>query len=258
MTQGDYQDEQDSTPDYAQPNLVSSSALAASLDRLPMLGDDVYLRMQAFNVSVVDHLLMQTEHEALQTQFRNDRVRGDCLVMLSALTPMWFFSAYELLRTWRARCRDLITWADNGGLALKLKAYAQDEGFTDFGKEVRAEQVERVMNDPLLVEALRGALDVTHYTFTRLEHIRIALAKHEVANSKGAPAHSPGYGRMNRWCGSLEYELVRDGVTYDVVCRRDIADALRSTDTSNRPSKEELSSFNAFMKGRRNGAGLWD
>lgn len=229
--------EEADVPNYAPLEEISSTALAGALRKLPMLGDDMYLRMQAYNVSVVDHLLMQMEQDALQLEFAEDRVPGELLWMLSALTQMWFFSLYELLRTWRSRCWDLIKWGESGGLAQKLKSYAQTDGYTDVGKEIRAEQIKRVIDTPALIEDLRSALDATHITFTRLAHVRMSLAKHEVAGSKGRPARSPGYARLNKWCGSLEYELVRGQITYDVVCRRDIADALRADVLSDPPSK---------------------
>lgn len=252
MNDADFPDDfedRDDTPVYAAPEDIEPSALARSLCSLPILGDDVYLRMQAYNVSAVDHFLIGMEREALARYFHDDRVPPDLLQLLSALTQMWIFSAYELLRTWRSRARDIIKWAESGGLAQKLKSYERTTDDRDFGRRLRASQIKKAMDDPGYVELLRAALDVTHITFTRLEHVRVSLAKHEVAKSKGQPALYPGYGRLNTWCGALEYELARGRVSYDLLCRRDIADALRAVETSERPSKEHLAAFDAFMKG---------
>lgn len=246
---GDAEEYGDDGPDYAALKDIHPNALAIGLCRLPLLGGDVYLRMQAQNVSMVDHLLMGMEQEALQREFAEDRVPGDLLMLLSALTQMWIFSVYELLRTWRGRTRDIIKWAESGGLAQKLKSYEQTGEYHDYGKELRAKEIKKAMEDPGHLDELRAALDVTMMTYTRLEHVRVSLAKHVVAKSNDQPAHAPGYARLNKWCGALQYELARGHVSYDVVCRRDIADALRTIDMSSRPSKEDLEAFDAFMKG---------
>ena len=86
---------------------------------------------------------------------------------------------------------------------------------------------------------------------SRLEHLRIGLAKHEVRGLKNSIAFAP-VGRINMWCGSLDYEIGSGNVVLDVVSRRDIADSLRgTTDHSSLPSEEHLKSFDNFMKGPR-------
>jgi len=61
-----------------------------------------------------------------------------------------------------------------------------------------------------------------------IEIFRMNLAKHCAPGKDGIMPRAPGYGRINRWCGSMDYELIdRDGY-YITMNRRDIADALRA------------------------------
>ncbi len=250
MTQDEYDGGYNDPPDYAESSEIHPTDLAMGLRSLPLLGSDLYLRMQAHDVSAVDHFIMSLEEQAQEQELQDDRVAPEHLMLLSALTQMWIFSVYELLRTWRARAKDLIKWSENGGLAKKLATYEKQSNPFHLANDLRAEEIKTVINDPTVVDQLRAALDITHILFTRLEHLRVSLAKHVVARSNDQPALSPGYARLNTWCGSLEYELARGMVTYDVICRRDIADALRSISTAERPTKEELKEFDAFMKGK--------
>ena len=61
------------------------------------------------------------------------------------------------------------------------------------------------------MEAIRQDLKRTHFLFARLEAVRVSLAKHEMRRKRNAVAAQPGYGRINRWCGALDYE-VENGV----------------------------------------------
>lgn len=234
-------------PRYPRAESIGASDLADALCRLPMLGDDLFLRMQAYNLSSVDHMIMGMEQEALRQSFRDDRISPDLLQLLSALTQMWIFASYELLRTWRSRIKQIIKWAENGGLASKLEVYERPARHRDLGNDLRASELRAVMSDPSLLDALRRGLIVTHVTFTRLHHLRITLAKHEIPNTKAKSAHMPGYARVNSWCGALEYHLSKSGTTYAVLCRRDIAEELRGVVGAVPQSADELAAFDAFM-----------
>ena len=76
--------------------------------RLHLLGDDPYLRMQAYNLSIVDQFIMQIESELLRSWFQEEQRSPADGMFVSAQSQMWIFAAYELLRTWRERSKDVI------------------------------------------------------------------------------------------------------------------------------------------------------
>jgi hypothetical protein len=119
-----------------------------------------------------------------------------------AQSQMWIFAAYEVVRTWRQRAKEMIKWHDNGGLQLKLDTLEADQGFVHDGNLRRASMVREVIADPSIVGRLRDDLKRTHILFARMEYLRVSLAKHEVRGSANAPAMAPGYGRINAWCGA--------------------------------------------------------
>jgi hypothetical protein len=217
--------------------------------------DDPYLRMQVFNLSVVDQFVMGLECDVLRRLHSEDRTPGPEAMFLNALSQMWIFAAYELLRTWRERAKEVIKLQENGGLTLKIDALNKDLGFRHVGREIRADQLRAVLTDPAGINKIREDLRLTHITFARIEFIRIALAKHEVRGKGKSIAYAPGYGRINTWCGSLDYQLENNGAILGNISRRDIADELRLlSDRKNPPTDDELASFDAFMKGPPSGS----
>jgi hypothetical protein len=68
----------------------------------------------------------------------------------------------------------------------------------------------------------------------------------------GAGRFAPHYGRINSWCGALDYELNNGRYILGYINRRDIADSLRAIPSLSVPNDEELGSFDAFMKGPLN------
>src|SRR5688500_9927863 len=81
------------------------------LRELPLL-DEVFLGMQALNIHLVDGYLEQLEAELLQEYIERERTPTESALFVSALSQMWVFATYELLRTWRQRVRDVLRWAD--------------------------------------------------------------------------------------------------------------------------------------------------
>ena len=71
---------------------------------------------------------MGVEHHTLQEYIQTDRTPPEAM-FLNAQSQMWIFAAYELLRTWRARAKDIIKWAENRGLEMKAKSLEEDQGF---------------------------------------------------------------------------------------------------------------------------------
>jgi hypothetical protein len=241
-------DDYDQMLDYREPRDIASSELSGALSALHLLGDDPYLRMQTHNLAVVDHFIMRLEFELLQASIQEERLPPVNAMFLSAQSQMWIFAAYELLRTWRQRAKDVIKWHTNGGLHYKIEGLEREIGYVHVGRQTRATQLRRILEEPKLVEKIDEDLRTTYIPFTRIEFIRIALAKHEVRGNNKSIAYEPGYGRINQCCGSLEYELEKDGVILGNISRRDIADELRAiSDRSSVPSEADLARFDASM-----------
>jgi hypothetical protein len=244
--------ENDDVPDYRDPDDIPESELRIALCGLNLLGDDPYLRMQALNLSIVDQFLMGLEYDTLQKLNDEESTPIPEATFLSAMSQMWIFAAYELLRTWRQRAKEVLKQVQSGGLAQKVEALERSAGKVHVAQQIRALQFRRALNDPDIGGKISDDLRAIHIPMSRLEHLRIGLAKHEVRGQRNSIAFAPGYGRINMWCGSLDYEIGSGNVVLDVVSRRDIADSLRgTTDHSSLPSEEHLKSFDTFMKGPR-------
>ncbi|MCY3841104.1 MAG: hypothetical protein OXH09_21075 [Gammaproteobacteria bacterium] len=99
------------------------------------------------------------------------------------------------------------------------------------------------------IEAISDDLKRTYIPFTRLEAIRVSLAKHEVRKRHNSVALHPGYGRINQWCGALDYEIELGRTSLGTINRRDIAEEIRAFPRMDVPSDEDLASFDAFMRG---------
>jgi hypothetical protein len=223
-------------------------ALGNALCGLAPLGDDPYLRMQAMNVSTVDKWLMSLEAK-VRTARLDEEKDHETEFFLSALSQMWLFSTYELLRTWRERASDILKWSRTGGFALKIAALEIEDGSPQLNREAFAEVVKRAAADPQYVSAIAEDLDRTHILFRRLEFVRIALAKHQVLGNEKHFAPSPGVARVDMWTGSMSYELSKGRLSLGELRRRDVGDELRALATDRSvPSKDELARFDAYLK----------
>lgn len=112
----------DGESEFGQPEEIDPTALNAALCNLQLLGNDPFLRMQAFNLSMVDQFIGDLERQLLQKLIDEERTPLPDAAFLSAQSQMWLFAVYELLRTWRERAHEMLKWAHNGGLQLKLAA----------------------------------------------------------------------------------------------------------------------------------------
>jgi hypothetical protein len=241
--------EDNEEPGYRRPNEIQLSELHTALSRLELF-DDPSLRMQAVNLAIVDQFITELEYGLLKKLVEEDGTPSETVFVL-AQSEMWIFAAYELMRTWRQRAKEMIKWHENGALDTKLKHYEKKLEYPHFANEIRAHQIRRVLQKPELVQKMNADLRLIHMAFVRLEAIRISIAKHEVRGQKGSLAMMPGYGRINRWCGSLDFEL-EDG-THSLGClsRRDIADDIRALAIKDVPTEGENQKFDSFMRGPR-------
>lgn len=89
-----------------------------------------------------------------------------------------------------------------------------------------------------------------HMAYSRLSMIRVSLTKHETRGKKNSIANTPGYGRLNMSCGSLDYELETGRFVLGTISRRDIADSLRALAANEDPQDDStLAQFDAAMRG---------
>jgi hypothetical protein len=229
---------------YAPIEEIDWGALRSALYSLQFF--DPYLGMQATNLSLVDQFITGLEYTALR---EDDESRDiEALIFLNAQSQMWIFAVYELLRTWRGRVKDVLKWHQNGGLTLKIKALRKEKGFLHLREQFLADELERVRRDPTIVDRIREDLRLTHVLFSQIEFLRVSLAKHEVSGKAKSVASAPGYGRLNMWCGSLDYEMEAGQIILGMLNRRDIADGIRAfLDRGDIPSTETLSAFDEFM-----------
>lgn len=236
-------------PQYRLPEAIAQSELREALVSLALFGSDPNFRNQAFNIALVDGFVMNLELNLLRQQFQEERTPVAEAAFVSAQSQMWIFAAYELMRTWRQRCKDIVRWADNGGLEAKLAHLKRKIAYVHFGREFRARQIEQVLASPPLLQKIRDDLRRTYIPFARMEAIRISIAKHEIRGQKNSVALMPTHGRINRWCGSIDFELENEGAIMGTISRRDIADELRNIPNLPLPTDEEIRSFDEFMRG---------
>jgi hypothetical protein len=234
--------------EYRQPQTIDPSELREGLQSLALFGSDPNMRQQAFNLGLIDGFAMQLETQLLKKQLHEEPFLPES-AFLNAISQMWIFAAYELMRTWRQRASDMTKWAENGGLQTKLDQLRKETGFTHFGREMRARQIEQVISDPALVGQIRSDLRKTHIPFARMEAIRVSIAKHEVRGRPKSVALMPTHGRINMWCGSLDYELSLDSVSMGTISRRNIADDIRAIPQIAEPTDEDIKSFEQYMRG---------
>ncbi len=138
-------------PPYAPASSLDSSQLRRALTDLNLLGDDPFLRMQAFNLGMIDDWLIGLEQGVLKALAREDGTPLPEAAFLSAQSQMWLFAAYELIRTWRQRCRDMIKWSESGGLQPKLSELERTLGYPHCQRRSKISPPGRSKTSPLNV-----------------------------------------------------------------------------------------------------------
>ncbi|MDA4848590.1 hypothetical protein [Hoeflea poritis] len=146
----------DQEPSFRSHTEITPHELTSALHSLVLLRNDVYLGLQVTNLTVVDQFIMNLENQTLQEYIQTDKTPPTTL-FLNAQSQMWIFAAYEFLRTWRARARDIIKLANNGGLELKATSLEEDQGYLHAGREMRAKQLREIAADPSIIETIKIA-----------------------------------------------------------------------------------------------------
>lgn len=131
-----------------------------------------------------------------------------------------------------------------------IKIRRINSGYLHPSREIRANQLQRILDNPETAAEIAVDLQRSHIDFRRLEYLRISLAKHEIAGKKNLVAYAPGYARIHRDTGFLEFELANEKYIIGYITRRDITDEIRIRAAKAPPqSDDELASFDSFMKG---------
>ena len=243
-------------PQYQAASEITWLTLYQALCNLSLFGDDSFLRMQASNLAIIDQWLTQLEYDLLHKLMEDERTPALEATFVSAQSQMWIFAAYELMRTWRQRAREVVKWAGEDALTQKLATFEDKQESSHFGRDIRASQIRDVIADPSRVKATQHDLKRTYIPFRRVEAIRVSLAKHEVWKNKNSVALRPGYGRINSECGALDYEIENEGDIIDYISRRDIADDIRARLADDHvPSEKEIAAFDESMRLLRHKAG---
>ncbi len=220
----DYHDELPYVPE----DQLDFAVITMGLKRLPFFRDDTYLGMQAMNVGVVDALITSQEYVLLRKQFDEEPTAMDLAYLISALSQMWIFALYEVLRMWRDRRFEFMKLAKAGGIDSKLDAFNSADELSGT-IEVRKQQLKQYRDEAAYRVEIESVWTKLESAYRIVELFRMNLSKHAAPGKDSVMPRAPGYGRINRWCGAMDYELIDKEGDYSTMNRRDIADALRVT-----------------------------
>lgn len=228
---------------------IGPNELFEALRALAGFNDNPFLVIQGQQLALVDNLLNGMEERALRGMADDEKPMTQ-RALLGALSPMWIYAAYELLRTWRQRCEEIVRLAASGGFDLKAQHLERETNYHHHDRELRAEQLRTARDNPEIVQRMKDDLTRTEIGFTIIEFIRVALAKHEVSSkAKNKPiAFAPGLALPDRYTGSMVYELSNGGSIIGFHSRRDLAETIRSFPTAPIPSKEDLDGFREYLR----------
>lgn len=219
---------------YTPLDELDFSLITSGMKWLPFFEDDLFLGMQAMNVGIVDSIITQQEYSLLREWIEIERTPGGSAMAVSALSQMWIYGLYEVLRLWRDRRYQFIKLFENGGVDLKISSMPEDEPVNPT-IETRKKQLLRFKQDTCYRDRIEKTWANIEPVYRMAELYRINLAKHAAPGKDAVIPRSPGYGRINRWCGSLDNELVDKDGHYVTMNRRDIAEGLRAAiDTANK------------------------
>lgn len=210
-----------------------SSGLAESLQSLPLIEDDPYLRMQAFNLEVVSKILDDMESSLLREYLETDGTPSS-VIIVSAVSQLWVFGIYELLRTWRQRAFDVLKFGHRvakvdqtvieKAISEKVEQLNAASADPEFGSPWVVQAYELAGRDPEFHKRVQLALDRSERAFRKLEALRVHLAKHEVPKSKGVYGMAPGYGRIDESTGSIFWQVPLGNMEVDMISRHSLRD----------------------------------
>jgi len=209
-----------------------------ALMSLPFFIDNIYLSMQAQNIAVVDAYLRDLEQGLVIECWNTERTPVSSAVFVAALSQMWVFAAYELLRTWKQMAQEIIIDIESpapnpeasdqtkSGRSRRIKKVKRTK-VSEESVEYYNDSLSKAASNPDIIKAIQHSRDAIKPAFRRLTEIRIALAKHEVAGAASVHAHAPGYSRIDTTTGSIYWMVDKKDGTSEIISRRDLADDIQ-------------------------------
>lgn len=203
---------------------------------IPMT-DDVFLGLQAQNLARVEmSVLREWERKVLDEQ-RSDpgNYQGPRFRELLALSQMWVFGVYELLRTWRERARELLKFEEKlKSLATRGERDAYLKKLVDEANE-RARHIEigavdypehiAKVGDAAFMQSIKDYEEKTKDLWLELSAVRMPAAKHQLPGKDKLPAQTPGLGLPSPYTGSIHWKvLVGKEREQREIGRRELAD----------------------------------
>ncbi|AEL06923.1 hypothetical protein VDF98_16250 [Xanthomonas campestris pv. raphani] len=119
---GDDRNYYDETAPYEGLNEIDFSIITMGMKWLPFFEDDLHLGMQAMNAGIADSVITQMEYKLLREWFEIERTPFESATAVSALSQMWIYALYEVLRMWRDRRFEFNKLFDNGGMLSRSGA----------------------------------------------------------------------------------------------------------------------------------------
>lgn len=210
---------------YKSLDQLNFGIITTHITKLPFFEDDVFFGMQAMNVGIVDQIITQYEYALLHEYNKIERT-SDSTMAVSALSQMWIYALYEVLRMWRDRKFEFEKLRTNGGIKQKVKNMVDDP--LNQTINARKKQMLRFNDDANYREQINTVWKSIEEIYRAAELVRMNLAKHCAPGKDNMIPISPGYPRINDWCGALDFQLLDKDGYYTTLNRRDIADALRN------------------------------
>lgn len=206
-----------------------------ALQSLGMLKEDVFLGMQALNLGLVNELIVDIEDQMVREYLASDSTPMPTAMMASALSQLWIFGLYELLRTWRQRVRQVIRFTCE--LDLLNKNDREERISAEVARLWTASMEIEGAVAPIPVQVFERAvrregfakqlkLDLVRFerAFRKIEVLRISLAKHELPRVTGSYADMSGYARIDVSNRSLCWQISLRNDEVLIISRREIVE----------------------------------
>ena len=210
---------------YLHESKIDYSILTMSWMKL-VLFDDVFLNMQGMNIGLADSIVTQCEYQLLQEYFELEKTPSQTALTVGALSQMWVFALYEVLRQWRDRKFQFKKCFDNGGIEYKIQQLSKGDDL-NLAENIRSSQLREYQRSEEIRQKLDEQWNLFEPIYRIVELYRMNLAKHCAPGKDNIIPSAPGYGRINMLCGAMDYELIQKDRSCYVLNRRDIADSLR-------------------------------
>jgi hypothetical protein len=203
---------------------------------IPMT-DDVYLGMQAQNIARVEMAVLRLWESYVLDEQRADPgdVQGPKYRELMALSQMWVFGLYEILRTWRERAKKLMDFEDelkkfptqaerDAYLAMIIVEAKESAKHVDQLPVYYPDHVAKIVDSDFM-RSVRDYYANMRDLWQELGAVRIAAAKHQLPGKRGVLAPAPGISLPSQYTGSMCWQvLVGNKQEKRTIERRDLAD----------------------------------